>query len=82
MTFEFTYDIVDVDTGEVLTNSKKTYISKDTPTFEKSIDRVFRCFLRGLSLDRSLSVTLTCIKVAPQSTLFDSEYKQLDCCPF
>lgn len=74
MTFEFTYDIVDIDTGEVLTKSKKAYITKDTPNFERSLDRVFRSFLRGLSFDRSLSVTLTCIKVKPQPDLFDVPY--------
>lgn len=81
MTFEFTYDIVDVETGEVLSKSKKSFITKDTPKFIKSLDDVFRCFLRGLSLDRSLSVTLTCIKVAPQPTLSDP-YPSLDSSPF
>lgn len=82
MTFEFTYDIVDADTGEVLSKSKKSYITKDTPNFKPTLDRVFDSFLRGLSLNRSLSVTLTCIKVKPQPTLFDVPYPDKDNCPF
>ena len=81
MTFEFTYDIVDAETGEVLTKSNKAYITKDSPSFELSLDRVFRSFLRGLSLNRSLSLCLTCIKVNPQPTLFDL-YPEIDNCPF
>lgn len=65
MTFKCTYDIVDAETGEVLTRNKQKYITSSDPASFGFLDCVLASFKRGLSLNRSLSIIITCIKFVP-----------------
>lgn len=62
MEFDLKIDIVDVNTGEVLTRNKQCSYNTDIEKENEKIQRYVDCFIRGLRQGKSIALCISASK--------------------
>lgn len=72
MEYDLKFDIVDVNTGEIITRNKQCTYNTEIANENEKIQRYVDCFIRGLKLGKSLAlcVSATRYHIPIQSNLF------------
>ena len=69
MCYEVLFDLVDADTGEILTLNKRTTITTECLDVPSVLSSYLACFYRGLCKGRSLVLQLSAVEFKPPKQL-------------
>lgn len=62
MEYDLKFDIVDVNTGEILTRNKQCSYNTEIMKENEKIQRYVDCFIRGLKQGNSLALCISAIR--------------------